>query len=486
MRQLLLLFLAVPLLGISQTQIGQNILGEPEDIAGASLSLSADASIVAIGAPSSNSGPGTTRIFRNENGTWTQIGDDIIGEAVTDRSGNQVSLSADGSIVAISSPFNDGNGNNSGHVRVYQNVDEVWTQIGQDIDGENANDLSGGAISLSSNGDILAIGAISNDGNGSSAGHVRIYQFDENAWVQIGADIDGEAFATEFGSSVSLSSDGSIVAVGAPRDDVFGDNAGRVRVFENQGGNWTQIGGNINGETAAEEFGEVVSLSGDGTILAVGSPNTSVNGDESGRVRVYENQNNTWVQIGQDINGAAANVRLGVSLDISNSGDLIAIGIPFNPANASAGTTLFFENNNGTWTEVGLPINGEFAGDFSGFAVSLSDENNTIAIGEFFNEENGNNAGRVRVFDYLSILSTNSFNTSDFLVLVDNQEKVIRVDLSNSGATLEQMNLYSTSGAYLFSSKEATMSTIGLSTGVYILQTQTSLGINSRKILLVN
>lgn len=92
----------------------------------------------------------------------------------------------------------------------------------------------------------------------------------------------------------------------------------------------------------------------------------------------------------------------------------------------------------------------------------------------------------MRVFDYLSILSTNSFNTSDFLVLVDNQEKVIRVDLSNSGATLEQMNLYSTSGAYLFSSKEATMSTIGLSTGVYILQTQTSLGINSRKILLVN
>lgn len=485
MRQLLLLLLAFPILSIGQNQIGQNILGQAGEISGASISLSSDASIVAIGAPS-GTGPGITRIFRNENGTWTQIGADIVGEGGNDRSGNQVSLSADGTIVAISSPFNDGGGNNAGHVRVFQNVDDAWTQIGQDIDGENPNDLSGGAISLSSNGAIIAIGAISNDDNGSSSGHVRVFQNVGNNWTQIGADIDGEAFATEFGASLSLSADGSIVAVGAPRDDVFGDNAGRVRVFENQGGNWIQIGGNINGEAAAEEFGEVVSLSGDGTILAVGSPNTSVNGDESGRVRVYENQNNTWVQLGEDINGDSANVRLGESLDISTSGDLLAVGIPFNPANGAAGTTLIYENNNGAWTQVGFPINGEVAGDFSGFSISLANEGSIIAVGELFNDENGNNAGRVRVFDYLSILSTNSFNTSDFLVLVDNQEKVIRVDLSNSGATLEQMNLYSTSGAYLFSSKEATMSTIGLSTGVYILQTQTSLGINSRKILLVN
>ncbi|MFL0352849.1 T9SS type A sorting domain-containing protein [Xanthomarina sp. GH4-25] len=107
-----------------------------------------------------------------------QIGDDIDGEDADNLSGNSVSLSSDGSIIAIGAYFNDGvNGTNSGHVRVYQydSVLEIWTQIGDDIDGEASSDLSGFSVSLSSDGTIVAIGAISNVGNGNDSGHVRIY-----------------------------------------------------------------------------------------------------------------------------------------------------------------------------------------------------------------------------------------------------------------------------------------------------------------------
>ena len=48
-------------------------------------------------------------------------------------------------------------------------------QIGSDIDGEAAGDKSGYSVSLSSDGTIVAIGAINNDGNGSNSGHVRVY-----------------------------------------------------------------------------------------------------------------------------------------------------------------------------------------------------------------------------------------------------------------------------------------------------------------------
>jgi hypothetical protein len=41
------------------------------------------------------------------------------------------------------------------------------TQIGSDIDGEGFNDYSGWSISLSSDGSIVAIGAPYNDGNGT-------------------------------------------------------------------------------------------------------------------------------------------------------------------------------------------------------------------------------------------------------------------------------------------------------------------------------
>ena len=89
-------------------------------------------------------------------------------------------------------------------------------QVGADIDGEAAGDQSGSSVSLSSDGSRVAIGARENDGNGTAAGHVRIYDYDGSSWVKVGVDIDGEAASDKSGYSVSLSSDGSKIAIGAP------------------------------------------------------------------------------------------------------------------------------------------------------------------------------------------------------------------------------------------------------------------------------
>jgi hypothetical protein len=74
-----------------------------------------------------------------------------------------------------------------------------------------------GSVSLSSDGTTVAIGATGNDGNGPYSGHVRIYAWNSttSAWEQQGADIDGEAAFDQSGRSVSLSSDGTTVAIGA-------------------------------------------------------------------------------------------------------------------------------------------------------------------------------------------------------------------------------------------------------------------------------
>ena len=163
-----------------------------------------------------------------------QLGADIDGEAANDLSGWSVSLSSDGSTVAIGAPYNDANGANSGHVRIYENVSGTWTQLGADIDGEAASDFSGQSVSLSSDGTIIAIGAEGNDANGAnSSGHVRIYENVSGTWTQLGADIDGEAASDLSGWSVSLSSDGSTVAIGATGDPVNAANSsGHVRIYE--------------------------------------------------------------------------------------------------------------------------------------------------------------------------------------------------------------------------------------------------------------
>ena len=99
-----------------------------------------------------------------------QIGLDIDGEAAGDKSGTSVALSSDGTIVAIGADVNAGNGNRAGHTRIYQYSGGSWSQLGSDIDAEAAGDLSGTSVALSSDGTIVAIGAYVNGGNGEAAG----------------------------------------------------------------------------------------------------------------------------------------------------------------------------------------------------------------------------------------------------------------------------------------------------------------------------
>ena len=161
------------------------------------------------------------------------MGQDIDGEAEYDYSGRSVSLSADGTVVAIGAPENDGNGDLAGHVRVFTLINGVWVQIGQDIDAEAEGDYSGGAesVSLSADGTVVAIGADDNNGNGGSSGHVRIYTLDDGSWVQISQDIDGEAAGDYSGGSVSLNADGTVVAIGADFNNGNGIRSGHVRIY---------------------------------------------------------------------------------------------------------------------------------------------------------------------------------------------------------------------------------------------------------------
>ena len=116
-------------------------------------------------------------------------------------------------------------------------------QIGSDINGEATDDRSGYSVSLSSDGSIVAVGAYSNDGaNGADSGHVRIYQYNNNSWSQLGADIDGGAVQDQSGRSISLSSDGSRMAIGAPFNDGNGSNSGHVRVYSiSSGGSYQYL-----------------------------------------------------------------------------------------------------------------------------------------------------------------------------------------------------------------------------------------------------
>ena len=149
---------------------------------GRSIALADDGLTLAVGSPTAPGGGterGLTRIFRWGGSSWTQLGSDINGGANGEQSGWSVALSGDGNTVAIGARLADVGGVDSGTTRVYswQATPSEWA-LDATFVGEAAGDISGNAVSLSSNGRIVASGGYYNAAGGSQRGHVRVYSYE--------------------------------------------------------------------------------------------------------------------------------------------------------------------------------------------------------------------------------------------------------------------------------------------------------------------
>ena len=359
--------------------------------------------------------PGSPEVAANAASEWNQRGTNIDGEAIGDESGIAVASSTDGTIVAIGAHKNQGTGTDAGHVRVYQYSNSSWTQLGSDINGAAAHDFFGSSVSLSGDGTWLAVGAPYYDAGAlNDAGHVRVFRYVAGSWVQQGSDIDGEAASDALGSSVAISTDGTTVAIGAPGDAGGGISRGSSRVYEwnSSTTDWDKIGagaaGDIDGQNNFDSSGAAVALDATGTTIAIGARR---NGSSAGQVRVYSTDGSTWSQVGGDIAGEAAGDYLGTSVAISGDGLRVASGAPFNSVGGSAtnaGHVRVYSTDGTTWTQVGSDIDG-VAGDELGASVSLNDAGTRLVAGGV-----GANfdTGVARVFDLTG--STWSQLGSDF------------------------------------------------------------------------
>ena len=279
-----------------------------------------------------------------------------------------------------------------------------WQQIGSDINGEAAGDSSGISVAISADASTVAIGASGNNGNGDYAGHVRVYNLAfaqgitiaDSTWTQLGSDIDGEAAGDGFGYRLDISSDGTIVAIAASYKPL-----GYVGVYQYDptSADWTKIGSNIVGEDI-DGFGQSVAISSDGTRVVIGAP---FNNDFTGAVRVYEYDGTDWIQLGSDIDGEATGNNSGGSIDISADGTIVVIGAQSNDDNgnnAGHARVYQYDPTAADWIQLGSDIDGEAAGDLFGRSVAISSDNPPdlfVAIGATGNDDNGNNAGHARV-----------------------------------------------------------------------------------------
>jgi hypothetical protein len=279
----------------------------------------------------------------------------------------------------------------------WSNVVLAQTQKGQDIDGENSGDNSGQVVSMP-DAQTLAIGAPKNDGNGGNAGHVRVFTWSGSAWIPKGNDIDGDAAGDLFGSALCMPTP-NVVAVGAPRHDQGDVDAGQVKVMQWDGNSWQQKGQLLVGDSTPAIFGGMFGSSlsmPDANTLAVGAPWYDTTGTFSGQVKVYDWQANSWVQRGSSITGPAFSYT--GSLVCMPSVNVLAV-VTQGATVANKGMVRVYAWDGTLWAPKGDPIEGEMTGDLAGSSLSMPDEN-TLALGAVDNDGSFPQAGHVRVFSW--------------------------------------------------------------------------------------
>ena len=301
-------------------------------------------------------GPGAVWVYSRNGNNWTQKNNTndptsgsysnagIRGDSSSGDSGENfgwsMSLSSDGNRIAVGAPAADGGGYaNSGSISVWDWTEITgagqdrteWVQVGSTryghIDGSGYG--LGDSISMSKDGNVIISGAPTRE-------YARVFRWDGSDW-NAEATFSSSGSSDCFGDDVDIDADGDTVIVSANGCDSENDR-GYVNVYRKSSSNntWAQLGSSILGEYdgsgfQADEFGHAVSISDDGSVVAIsskknpGSLDISSQYKNAGHVRVFEYSNGAWKQLDNDLDGAVEDARFGDDISLSDDGKKITI-----------------------------------------------------------------------------------------------------------------------------------------------------------------
>ncbi len=428
---------------------------------GGDVSLSADGNTLAVAADQArdikngNSNKvGIVYVFtKNEEDLWQQS-DALLANRTGDNDafGKSIALSADGKTLVVGALNEDSNSTgvngddtnndapNSGAVYVFTHSGSDWNQVAY-IKANNANegDRFGTDVAVNQDGTLLVVGAPNErsnsrvingeqNNNASNAGAVYVFQLIEETWQQQAYIKAKDAAADDlFGFTIALDNTGQTLAVGAIREDssavgVNGDafntaanKSGAVYVYVREDDTWAeQAFIKASNTSAGDNFGQALSLSGDGNTLAVAavkeaSSATGIDGEQSfddapvaGAVYVFVRTDTDWAQQAYlKASNTDANDSFGIALSLSNTGDLLAVGASAEESNAvgingnqfdntaQAGATYVFERNGTQWAQkTYLKASNTGEGDRFGISVALNSDGKTLAVGASAEQSN--------------------------------------------------------------------------------------------------
>jgi len=402
--------------------------GDALDRFGWSVSTNSDGSSIAVGAPDTDSGgpfdrmdDGAVYMFTKPTDGWAATSTAAKLQRFSPASGQNfgysASLSSDGGTVVATAPNHFSGGS----------VNQLKLPTGGWVDVESSpssflhiTDLQAGngfgqSVSVSADEGTVVVGASNDNSTANDAGAIYVFTRPTGGWeastptpVRLLAS-DGAA-RDGFGQSVSVSSDGGVIAVGANGD---GSNSGSVYVFIRPSGGWstsaTSVKLTASDGASGDQFGGALSLSGDGNTLVVGAARDNGGGGvNSGSAYAFTKPTAGWstsaAQAKLTVSDGAANDRFGGSLSVSADGGVIvvgAIGTPFLGRTSDA--AYVFTRPMAGWATSNAPVkitpsDGGAANAQFGGSVSVSGDGNTIVVGALAANGTVDDTGAAYVF----------------------------------------------------------------------------------------
>ena len=373
---------------------------------GFTVAMSSDGNIVAVGAKDktdlSGREVGAVLLYSMETSPPTLI-QTVVNDESGGEFGNSVGLSNDGNRLVIGARSeNVGLFEQAGVVRVYER-DAIgqWVLMGTPIAGKSDGVRAGWSVSISGDGSSVAVGAPKGGGE-SDGGAVFTYRFEdeEGTWIPYGTVLESSA-GEAFGYATSLSNDGNLMAVGTPKAAREGlQNVGKASVFYLFGSEWVPLAGGseVYGIDANDIDGTSVALSSqDGSILVIGGKGRDVDGiGNAGHCRIYK-LGTEWELI-HSIEGQTENGRLGTSVAVSSDGNVVACG---GETDGSTGVVKVW--NQATFESSTVWPRDKQEGALFGYAVSLNEDGKMLAVGapEWNSATAGEQAGAVEIYTEL-------------------------------------------------------------------------------------
>lgn len=388
---------------------------EAADNYGAAVAISADGTH-AIGAAPYEHATGTNRgavySFTKSGSTWSQQAKIIASDAGdNDNFGEDVDISDDGTYLVVGATHDDDTANNSGAAYVFIRDGASWSQQAKiKATSPILNDNFGFSVSISGDGNYVAV-SHKNEGSGTSQdGAVEIFVRSGTSWsfqqkIQpsdiAASDFFGSAQGQQHGG-VKLNEDGTYLIAGSSGDDTTQSGAGAAYIFTRSDTTWSQQAKIVASDpTENKNFGRVVSISNDGVYAICGAYRDTT---DAGAAYVFVRSGSSWSQQAKLVaSDAATNAQFAYVVDINSAGTIAAVAAWKRVGAGSltnAGAVYVFSRDGSSWTEDEIIVSSTLAAfDTFGSSVAITGDGNKVIVGAPGDDDGGDASGQVFIYE---------------------------------------------------------------------------------------